>query len=84
LSQAVPACAGELHSERHSCVCLRASWRLAAEASVAAFAEEWLNERRASMKPQGWAAYERALRLHVVPVLGDVLFPTLPVSTTRA
>ena len=76
----MPACAGELHS----CVCLRASWRLAAEASVAAFAEEWLTERRASMKPQGWAAYERALRLHIVPVLGDVLFPTLPVSTTRA
>jgi integrase len=50
----------------------KAEWRPAAEASVAAFAEEWLTERRASMKPQGWAAYERALRLHILPVLGDV------------
>jgi integrase len=51
----------------------RGEWRPAAEASVAAFAQEWLIERRASMKPQGWTAYERAFRLHIVPVLGGVL-----------
>jgi integrase len=50
----------------------KGEWRPAADASVAAFAEEWLAERRASMKPQGWAAYERAFRLHILPVLGDL------------
>ena len=50
----------------------RGEWRPAAEASVASFAQDWLSERRTSMKPQGWATYERTLRLHVLPVLGDV------------
>jgi len=42
---------------------------------VASFAQDWLSERRTSMKPQGWATYERTLRLHVLPVLGDVPSP---------
>ena len=67
------ACYGKTLAEaRRKAEAKRGEWRPAAEASLAAFAGEWLTERRASMKPQGWAAYERAFRLHIVPVLGDV------------
>ncbi len=67
------ACYGKTLAEaKRKAEAKKGEWRPAAEASVAAFAEEWLTERRASMKPQGWAAYERAFRLHIVPVLGDV------------
>jgi len=67
------ACYGKTLAEaKRKAEAKRGEWRPAAEASVAAFAEEWLTERRASMKPQGWATYERTLRLHVLPVLGDV------------
>jgi integrase len=67
------ACYGKTLAEaKRKAEAKKGEWRPAAEASVTAFAGEWLTERRASMKPQGWAAYERALRLHVLPVLGGV------------
>ena len=67
------ACYGQTLAEaKRKAEAKKGEWRPAAEASVGGFAEEWLTERRASMKPQGWAADERALRLHVLPVLGHV------------
>ena len=67
------ACYGKTLAEaRRKAEAKRGEWRPAAEASVASFAQDWLSERRTSMKPQGWATYERTLRLHILPVLGDV------------
>src|ERR1039458_9172601 len=67
------ACYGKTLAEaKRKAEAKKGEWRPVADAAGAALAPEGPTQRRASMKPQGWAAYERALRLHILPVLGDV------------
>jgi integrase len=45
--------------------------------TVAQFMITWLAAARTSTRPQTWAGYERTVRLHIVPALGQVKLVTL-------
>src|SRR5947209_6606767 len=45
--------------------------------TVAGFLAEWLETRRTNLRPSTWASYEELLRLHVVPILGDLRLQNL-------
>jgi hypothetical protein len=37
--------------------------------TVSQFLTRWPDEKRTRLRPRAWAAYEQAVRLHLVPVL---------------
>lgn len=48
----------------------RGEWQPAQAGTLKAFADRWLEEKRASLKPRTWLRYEQLIRVHVIPTLG--------------
>src|SRR5262245_45838607 len=54
-----------------------------AEALLRDFAVQWLKMRQAELKPSTLASYEYALRVHVLPELGNIPLGRLTRSSVR-